>query len=245
MNRIATIAVAALFATAAHAQGNRVSQSGTLVNVGSRLCAEVQYQSNADGVNVAQGDCRGGRADWEFVDLGNGEVAVRNRATGKVLDVSGAGRDDGANVQQYSWTGGANQRWRVDGSRPFRLVNVNSGKCLDVEKGSRDAGANILQWSCHGRENQSWTLERSSGVGQPGSQIGDRGFGRPGDNVNPGVVPGGKADSMCRGPAALRVQHQGRSTPLPCHGRGRGGAVRAHFTNLSDFQQRNAVKTFA
>ncbi|MBL8519454.1 MAG: RICIN domain-containing protein [Betaproteobacteria bacterium] len=186
MKRIAGIAAAAgaaavLMGNGAGAQGSRVSQSGVLVNVGSRLCAEVQYQSSQDGVNVAQGDCRGGRAEWEIVDLGNGEVAVRNRATGKVLDVSGASRDDGANVAQYTWSGGANQRWRVDGGRAFRLVSVHSGKCLDVEKGSRDSGANILQWSCHGQQNQQWTFERSGYAGAGGSQIGDRGFGRPGD----------------------------------------------------------------
>lgn len=197
MNRIATVAMAtalpALFAATAHAQVNRVTQSGVLVNAGSRLCAEVQLQSNRDGVNVAQGDCRSGRAEWELVDAGNGEVAVRNRATGKVLDVSNASRDDGANVQQYGWNGTGAQRWRVEGGRTFRLVNVNSGKCLDVESGSRDAGANIQQWSCHGRENQAWMFERTGyagpGYAQPGGgQVGDRGFGRPGDNLPPNAV---------------------------------------------------------
>lgn len=153
------------------AQGGRATQSGLLVNAGSRLCADLENASNADGVNVAQGECRSGRAEWDLVDVGNGEVAVRNRSSGKVLDVANASRDDGANVLQYRWTGGANQRWRVDGSgRNFRLINVNSGRCLDVEKGSRDVGANILQWSCHGRENQSWLFERA-GYGGPGGGV--------------------------------------------------------------------------
>ncbi|MBL8514237.1 MAG: RICIN domain-containing protein, partial [Betaproteobacteria bacterium] len=220
MNRIASMAVAAtlpvLFAAGAAAQVNRVTQSGILVNANSRLCAEVQFQSNRDGVNVAQGDCRGGRAEWEFVDAGNGEVAVRNRATGKVLDVANAGREDGANVQQYNWNGTGAQRWRVEGGRTFRLVNVNSGKCLDVESASRDAGANIQQWSCHGRENQSWMFERTGyagpGYGQPGGghsgggQIGDRGFGRPGD------VPGAGTGQRPQGRAVYSGLFQSRAT---------------------------------
>jgi hypothetical protein len=83
-----------------------------------------------------------------------------NANSGKVLDVNRAAPDDGANVQQWSDLGQANQRWRLeqadDGSSV--IVAVHSHKALDVENGSTEAGANVFQWARHGNDNQRWEL---------------------------------------------------------------------------------------
>jgi Ricin-type beta-trefoil lectin domain-like len=42
--------------------------------------------------------------------VGNGGFRIVNIGSGKCLDVEGASRDDGANIQQWS-CGGANQAW--------------------------------------------------------------------------------------------------------------------------------------
>ncbi|HEX4857544.1 MAG TPA: RICIN domain-containing protein [Usitatibacteraceae bacterium] len=172
----------------------RTVQGGPLVSLNSGLCAEIEYNANRDGINVQQGDCRAGRGDWNLVDVGNGEVAIVNRATRKVLDVQGGNTGNGTNVQQYGWNGSGAQRWRIENQGGgFRLINTASGKCLDVESASRDPGANIQIWDCHGRDNQTW---RMSGAGAPGNTIGDRGFGRPGDSgygAPPVIAPAGPA----------------------------------------------------
>lgn len=78
--------------------------------------------------------------------------------SGKCLDVDNWGKQDGANVWQWSCHSGANQQWRMEPTSKgyIQLVNVNSGKCLDVNKQSRENGANIQQWSCNQGANQQW-----------------------------------------------------------------------------------------
>ena len=38
---------------------------------------------------------------------------LRNRATGKVIDVSGGSLSNGANVIQWADNGGSNQHWQI------------------------------------------------------------------------------------------------------------------------------------
>ncbi|MEH1125459.1 family 43 glycosylhydrolase [Micromonospora sp. CPCC 206061] len=72
-----------------------------------------------------------------------------NRNSGKCLDLASSSTADGANVQQWTCSGGANQRWRIEdqGDDTNRLVNVASGKVLDVANCSTADGADIRQWS--------------------------------------------------------------------------------------------------
>ncbi len=152
----------------AQAPNGRLLQSVNLVGAGSRLCLAVSNPDSRDGVNVELGNCRSDVAAWDFIDVGNREVAVVNRATGKVLDVSGASQDDGANVQQWNWNGSGAQRWRQESSGlGIKLVNVNSGKCLDVSNNATHAGANVAQYRCNGGDNQRWQVQSVSGTSNP------------------------------------------------------------------------------
>ena len=156
-------------AGAAYAQTppGRILQTVNIVNAGSKLCVAVAERESKDGINVHQGSCSDDKAIWDLIDVGGREMAVYNRASGKVLDVSGASSDDGANVQQWSWNGTGAQRWRlenVDGQQ-VRLVSQNSGKCLDVNNRGMNIGANIAQYRCHGGDNQIWRMNPvASGV---------------------------------------------------------------------------------
>jgi hypothetical protein len=86
--------------------------------------------------------------------------------SGKVLDVTGASKDDGAKVIQYEWHAGDNQRWRFiplsgDDKGYYKIESVNSGKCLDISGGSKEAGANLIQFSWKngvGVKNQEWKV---------------------------------------------------------------------------------------
>lgn len=183
--------VVGLFAGLSQAQDgrNRAIHSGTIIGVGSRLCMELTQASAQEGVRIQTGDCRNtdARGDWDVTDLGNGEVAIVNRATGLVLDVTNASRDDGAAVQQWTWNRTDAQRWRLESKAggAVQVVNVGSGKCLDVIARSTAPGTPIAQYRCTGADNQLFRLSRA------GTQAGGQGAEpwRPGAVVPPGLVP--------------------------------------------------------
>jgi Ricin-type beta-trefoil lectin domain-like len=85
---------------------------------------------------------------------------LRNKHSGKVLDVRGMSLNNGAVVQQWDWWGGENQKWRfarqADGS--YSLTSANSGKVLDVSGASPDNGAQVVQWDWWGGKNQKWRI---------------------------------------------------------------------------------------
>ena len=83
---------------------------------------------------------------------------VTNRNSGKVMDVISSSVANNAEIKQWGWNGGANQRWefREVGGGYVNVVNQNSGKCLDVASSSTADGANIIQYTCGGGTNQQW-----------------------------------------------------------------------------------------
>jgi GH43 family beta-xylosidase/putative hemolysin len=92
---------------------------------------------------------------------------IVNRNSGKCLDVSGASTADGADVAQWTCTGGANQRWRIEdlGNDTNRVVSVGSGKVLDVSNCGGADGANIQQWSWLNNNCQKFRLVISGAGG--------------------------------------------------------------------------------
>ena len=86
---------------------------------------------------------------------------VTNRNSAKVMDVIGASTANSAEVKQWTWNGGANQKWSFPDtdSGYFRVVDQNSGKCLDVAGASTADGANIIQYTCGTGTNQQWRMQ--------------------------------------------------------------------------------------
>jgi len=62
-----------------------------------------------NGANVRQQD--GGR--WRIELVGDNVYRIVHAETGRALDVTDRSTADGANVQQWEYTGGDNQRWRL------------------------------------------------------------------------------------------------------------------------------------
>jgi hypothetical protein len=90
----------------------------------------------------------------------------------------GSQSGNGANIAQYTWNGGNNQRWRVEqaGRGFFRIASLASNKCIDLDNSGSDDGVNVQQWECHGRENQQWRIEvLGNGVGWRNYQLGGSG----------------------------------------------------------------------
>ncbi|MFD3654609.1 family 43 glycosylhydrolase [Streptomyces sp. NPDC058620] len=83
-----------------------------------------------------------------------------NRNSGKCLDVAGGNTADGTNIAQWTCSGGANQKWRIEdlGDDTSRLVNVATGKVMDTADCSAADGADLRQWSWLNNNCQKFRL---------------------------------------------------------------------------------------
>jgi hypothetical protein len=88
------------------------------------------------------------------------DLKLINRATGKCLDVNNWSTADAGDVQQWSCTGGNNQRWQVEplGDGTSRIMNTNSVKALDVADCGTANGTNIEQYTWWNNNCQRWQL---------------------------------------------------------------------------------------
>ena len=170
----------------------RSQYGGLLRNVNSQKCIDVFGGSTSKNANVQQYSCNGGANQrWEFIELGNGQFAIRNVNSGLVLDVARDSRGNGRTCNSFPGTVAQTQRWVTRGSNNnFEIVNVNSSKCLDVLGGGMGNNVNIVQMQCSGRANQRWY----AGYSMPGG---------PGPG-GPGMPPPPPPPGMGGGPSGAR-----------------------------------------
>ena len=81
----------------------------------------------------------------------------------KVLDISAASKNSGANVQIWGNENVAQQKFYVkyDGSGYYTIKNVNSGKMLDVANGKTEKGTNVWQWTSNSTDAQKWVIKET------------------------------------------------------------------------------------
>ncbi|MBV1850563.1 RICIN domain-containing protein [Catellatospora tritici] len=86
--------------------------------------------------------------------------------SGKALDVKDVSTANGGALQQWDYSGGANQKWRLmpTGGGYYRILSKNTGKAVQVRGASTANGAAIEQWDYTGADNQQWQLV-STGTG--------------------------------------------------------------------------------
>ncbi|MER7674882.1 non-reducing end alpha-L-arabinofuranosidase family hydrolase, partial [Kitasatospora sp. NPDC096128] len=87
--------------------------------------------------------------------------ALRGAGSGRCLDVQNAARSDGASLQIYDCSNGANQQWT---STPGNQLTVYGDKCLDVPGHATAAGTRVQIWSCSGGANQQWQVNSDGTV---------------------------------------------------------------------------------
>ena len=109
-------------------------------------CLEVADSRTDDGVNVRQNECKDegnltmSNQKWQLEDVGDGYYKILNNNSDKCLDVLWSETEDFANVGQYNYSGGDNQKWvfqPVDSYPPtmasyFAITAKELGKCLAV-----------------------------------------------------------------------------------------------------------------
>ncbi|MBW7452971.1 RICIN domain-containing protein [Paenibacillus sepulcri] len=87
-----------------------------------------------------------------------------NPASGKALDVNGAGTANGTNVQIYTDNGSVSQKWQItsNGDGTCKLVNPNSGKALDVNGELTADGTNVQIWTSSTSVAQMWQITNNA-----------------------------------------------------------------------------------
>ena len=103
---------------------------------------------------------------WTFIRNNDGSYKIKNKATGKCLDVSGASTSSGANIQIYADNGTKAQSWFIhenyDGTYIIRS-KCASTCVMDVSGGSSTAGTNIMNYTADGTQAQKFTISKISG----------------------------------------------------------------------------------
>ncbi|MEL7223071.1 MAG: polysaccharide lyase family 7 protein [Bacteroidota bacterium] len=94
---------------------------------------------------------------------------IKNRKSGRYLEVQGASNSNGANLRQGGTSVSASQthrQWQIisTGGGYVRLKGVDSSKSIEVKNGSNANGANVEQRSYSGVTHQQWEI-KSTGDG--------------------------------------------------------------------------------
>ena len=92
------------------------------------------------------------------------DIVLNELDKNKVLDISAASKETGANVQIWDKCNGTQQRFYFiylsDGY--YIIKNINSGKVLDVANAGKSAGTNVQQWDNNYTDAQKWKIEKIS-----------------------------------------------------------------------------------
>jgi len=121
---------------------------------------------------ITYGDASAGSTTTTTTDssalVAGGVYKLVAKCSGKALDVSEVSKTAGANVHQWDYVGGENQKWKLVASNEsgyYYLVSVNSGMALDGAGWGTSDGTNLIQWTLgNGQANQKWKIE-SNGDG--------------------------------------------------------------------------------
>ena len=93
----------------------------------------------------------------------DGYYTIKNKQSGKVLDVSGAGTKSGTNVQAFTSNGTCAQKWRIlkNGANHV-FISACSHKVLDLTSAITSNGSNIQIYVPNGTNAQKWKLSSVS-----------------------------------------------------------------------------------
>jgi lysophospholipase L1-like esterase len=90
-----------------------------------------------------------------------GATAIRNVASARCLDVTGASQAGGTQVQIWDCNGQSNQQWTPTSAGELR---VYGNKCLDVYNQSAADGTQVQIYDCNGQSNQKWRLNGDGSI---------------------------------------------------------------------------------
>ena len=100
--------------------------------------------------------------EWAFIRVGDGVYRIRNRASGKLLDLTMTGTANGTWLHLWEDVGGTSQMWTVQPT-PEGTVRLRSswagGKCVDtVGMGAAVGTVRQIWQEVPGAEDQLWVI---------------------------------------------------------------------------------------
>ena len=110
---------------------------------------------NSDKFYIVQDNNTGNSSSGKTISDGVYVIATKLN-TNYVLDISGASKDNGANLQLWKNNGSSAQTFKVThvGNGYYQIVNTNSGKAIDVQNGDTAAGTNVWQYQINNTDAQ-------------------------------------------------------------------------------------------
>ena len=95
---------------------------------------------------------------------------IRNKGTGKYLDVAGGYCHNGNNIHLWEFNGSQAQQfyWHRSNNGKTYLINAGCQKAVDIAAGQCGNRANIHLWSYWGGSNQEWLSKPDGTLYNPG-----------------------------------------------------------------------------
>ncbi|MEU7282486.1 RICIN domain-containing protein [Streptomyces sp. NPDC045431] len=141
----------------------------SLVNVNSGKCLDVPGKSKAEGVQVQQWTCNGGKNQKWMLKYADTRLSLKmyyvvNENSGQCLSVKGGSSSDGTPIIQWPCKAGDTAEYfvplKVKSSTGtwFVLWNAKTGKYPQVNGQSQENGAKVSQWK--GQESKHFYWHR-------------------------------------------------------------------------------------
>lgn len=132
----------------------------TIAAKGGSVIQAVEKATNGGDIRLGKYEHKP-EQEWAFVREGDGVYRIRNRASGKLIDLMMTGTANGTWLHLWEDVGGTSQMWKMEPT-PAGTVRLRSmwaaGKCIDtVGMGTAD-GAVLQIWQETAGEDQLWTI---------------------------------------------------------------------------------------
>ncbi len=97
-------------------------------------------------------------------NIQNGNWEITNVNSGLAMEVYNWSTANGGAIDQWAYSGGANQRWVISylNNGLYQLTNVHSGLVLDAVNKGKTNGTKLQQWSDLSGSNQEYIIRRAA-----------------------------------------------------------------------------------
>ena len=132
----------------------------TIAAKGGSVIQAVEEAANGGDIRLGKYEHKP-EQEWAFVREGDGVYRIRNRASGKLIDLMMTGTANGTWLHLWEDVGGTSQMWTVEPT-PAGTVRLRSswasGKCIDTVGMGAAEGAILQIWQETPGDDQLWTI---------------------------------------------------------------------------------------
>lgn len=142
------------------ADRDRADRFYTIAAKGGSVIQAVEKATNGGDIRLGKYEHKP-EQEWAFVREGDGVYRIRNRASGKLIDLMMTGTANGTWLHLWEDVGGTSQMWAVEPT-PAGTVRLRSswasGKCIDTVGMGANDGAILQIWQEAAGDDQLWTI---------------------------------------------------------------------------------------